>query len=137
MPRIVGPGSRALRLGTVALLVILFAFTPISRALLASVDGSFAPAPFTSLALATPSDEPGGFEVGELVPVRLTNRTGSVKTYHWSATQKGVTISLGEVTLPNGHGANIDVSTTYAAAGKLTIAVSGTNIFVTVSIFKL
>jgi hypothetical protein len=135
MPRIVGPGSRTLRLSIIAV-VVLFAFTPISRALLASADGSFAPSPYSSLALRTPPGRQQGYLIGDLVPVRLINRTGSTRTYHWDAIQKGVVVSLGELTVRNGDGANIDASTTYASAGKLTIAIVGTNIFVTVSILK-
>ena len=135
MPRIVGPGSRTIRLSIIAV-VVLFAFTPISRALLASADGSFAPTPYSSLALQTPAGRQQGFLVGDLVPVRVTNRTGATRTYHWDAVQKGVVVSLGELTVRNGGSANIDVSTTYASAGKLTIAIAGTNIFVTVSMRK-
>jgi hypothetical protein len=135
MPRIVGPGSSKLRLFIVAL-IVLFAFTPISRALLASVDGSFAPSSFSSLALRSQSDPGAGFEVGDLVPVRLTNHTGSTKTYHWSATQHGVVVSLGERSLLNGRGANIDVPTNYAMSGILRIALNGTDVFVTVPLSK-
>ena len=135
MPRIVGPGPRKLRLPIVAV-VALFAFTPISRALLFSVDGSLAPSPFSSLALKAPSDAVAGVQVGNLVPVRLTNHTGSARTYHWSASQRGVVVSLGETTLLNGRGATIDVPTNYAASGILRIALTGTDIFVTVPLSK-
>jgi hypothetical protein len=131
MPRIVVAGSSRLRLSIIAV-VVLFAFTPISRALLSSVDGSFAPSPFTSLALRAPSSPASDFEVGDLIGVRLTNRTGTTKTYQWSATQHGVVISLGEKTVPNGHGANVDVPTSFGRAGSLRIALNGTNVFVTV-----
>ena len=133
MPRIVAPGSSKLRLSIVAI-VLLFAFTPISRALLSSVDGSFSPSPFTSLALRTPSNPGSHFEVGDLIGVRLTNRTGSTKTYHWSATQQGVVISLGETTVRNGHGANVNVPTGFGRAGIVRIALNGTDIFVTISL---
>jgi hypothetical protein len=135
MPRIVSLGRSKLRLCIVAL-VILFAFTPISRALLASVHGSFAPSPFSSLALRNPSDLGTGYQVGDLVPVRLTNQTGSTKTYHWSATEHGVVVSLGEETLLNGRGANIDVPTNYATSGILRIALNGTDVFLTVPLSK-
>jgi hypothetical protein len=135
MPRIVGPGSSKRRLIIVAV-VVLFAFTPISRALLFTVDGSFAPSPFSSLALTSPSNPAASFLVGDLVPVRLTNHTGSSKTYHWKATQRGVVVSLGVKTLVNGHGVNIDVPTNFGSVGKLRIAVSGTNIFVTVHLAR-
>ncbi len=135
MPRILGFGSSKLRLSIVAV-VFLFAFTPISRALLLSVDGSFTPSPFSSLALRSPSDPAGGFQVGDLVPVRLTNHTGSSKTYHWSATQRGVVVSLGVKTLLNGRGTNIDVPTNFGSVGQLRIAIAGTNIFVTVHLAR-
>ncbi len=133
MPRIVGPGSSKLRLAIIAV-VVLFAFTPISKALLASVDGSFSPTPFSSLALQSPANPNGEFEVGDLVPVRLNNRTGSTKTYHWNATQHGVVISLGEKTVLNGHGVNIDVPTSFGKSGLLRIALTGSDVYVTVSL---
>ena len=135
MLRIVGSGSSKFRLSIVAV-IVLFAFTPLSRALLLSVDGSFAPSPFSSLALRTPSDAAAAVQAGQFVPVRLTNHSGSTRTYHWSATQNGVLISLGQKTLLNGRGANIDVPTSGAASGRLRIALTGTDIFVTVPILK-
>ena len=75
-------------------------------------------------------------EVGDLVPVRVSNRTGSTKTYRWSASQHGVVVSLGEVTLENDHGANINVSTALAHPGALKVALSGSDIFVTVPLVK-
>jgi hypothetical protein len=131
MPRIVGSGSSKLRLCAIAL-VVLFFFTPISKAFLNSVGGSFAPSPFTSLAVRTPSDPSSSFEVGDLVPLRLTNRTGSTKTYQWSATQRGVVISLGEKTVLNGHGVNVNVPTSLAKTGTLRVAIANSRIFVTV-----
>jgi hypothetical protein len=119
---------------SIVVIVVLFAFTPISRALLSSVDGSFSPSPFSSLALRTPSNPSSDFEVGDLVGVRLTNRTGSTKTYHWSATQHGVVISLGETTVRNGQGANVNVPTSFARAGALRIGLDGTKVFVTLSL---
>ncbi len=131
MPRILGSGSRKFRWSIVALLIGLFAFTPISKALLNAANGSFSPAPFTSLALLSPSN-PAGYEVGDLIPVRLTNHTGRTTTYHWNATQKGVVVSLGEETLLDGHGATIDVSTNFGSAGTLRIAVANTDVYLTV-----
>jgi hypothetical protein len=136
MPRIVGLGSRTLRL-SILVVVVLLAFTPISRALLAASDGSFSPSPYSSLAVRTSTNVPAGYQVGDLVPVRITNRTGSTKTYHWNASQHGVVVSLGETTLVNGQWANINVPTAFAAAGRLRIAISGTGIFVTVPMVKL
>jgi hypothetical protein len=114
--------------------VLLFGFAPISRALLRSVDGSFAPSPYSSLALETPSDASVGIPAGESVPVRLTNKTGATQTYHWSATQGETLISLGEVIVQNGRTTTILVPSQSAATGKLEIALNGTGIFVTVPI---
>jgi hypothetical protein len=118
------------------IVVLVFGFTPISRALLRSVDGSFAPSRYNSLALRTPSDAAVGFLAGEPVAVRLTNHTGHIKTYHWSATQGGALISLGEETLDNGRATTILVPTRGAVTGRLRIALSGTSVFVTVPILK-
>lgn len=135
MARIVGPGSSRLLLPLV-ILVLLFGFTPISRVLLRSVDGSFASTPYTSLALRTPSDAAVGLVAGKPVPVELTNRTGHLKTYHWSARLSGALISLGEETLGNGRSTTISVPSRGAVAGSLRIALSGTNVFITVPILK-
>jgi hypothetical protein len=134
MPRIVGPGSR--KYLPVVAVIVLFAFTPISRALLVSVDGSFAPKPYSSLALKNPSDVGALVFSGQRVSVRLTNHTGSTKTYFWRATQKGVFISLGEQRLQNGRGATIDVPTSGASSGSLRITLTGTDVFVTIPILK-
>jgi hypothetical protein len=135
MPRIVGFGSRTRRLSILAV-ILLFAFTPISSALLASSDASFAPVPYTSLAVRTPAIVPQGFELGDLIPVRLTNQTGDKRTYHWSASERGVVVSLGEITLDNGRAADINVPTNFASAGRLRISITGTDVFLTVPIVK-
>ncbi|HEV3187375.1 MAG TPA: hypothetical protein VGZ04_04925 [Acidimicrobiales bacterium] len=114
--------------------IILFGFTPISRVLLRTVDGSFAPSKYSSLALRTPSDAVNGLFAGQPVLVRLTNHTGHLKTYHWNASQNGALISLGEQTLGNGRATTISVPSRGAISGRLRIAISGTNIFVTVPI---
>jgi hypothetical protein len=136
MPRIDGRGSSRLILA-IGVVVLAFGFTPISHALLKSVDGSFAPSRYSSLALKTPSDAAEEFLAGDPVPVRLTNHTGHVKTYHWSATQSGGLISLGEETLDSGGVTTIIVPTRGAATGKLRIAINGTNVFVTVPILQV
>jgi len=135
MPRIVGPGSSRLLISLVVAL-LLFGFTPISGALLRAVDGSFAPSRFSSLALRNPSDAIAGIFAGQPVKIQLTNRTGHFKTYHWSATQNGALISLGEETLSNGRATTIVVPSRGTVAGRLRIALNGTNIFVTVPILK-
>ena len=135
MPRIDGRGSSRLLL-SIGIVVLVFGFTPISRALLRSVDGSFAPSRYSSLALRTPSDAAVGILAGEPVEVQLTNHTGDVKTYHWSATQNGALISLGEETVDNGRATTILVPSRGAGTGRLRIALTGTNIFLTVPILK-
>ena len=135
MPRIVGPGSSRLLLSLVVV-ILVFGFTPMSRVLLRSVHGSFAPSQYSSLALSTPSDAAVGFLAGGVVPVQLTNHTGHIKTYHWSATQNGTLISLGEETLENGRAITILVPSRGAVTSRLRIALTGTNIFITVPILK-
>jgi hypothetical protein len=135
MSRIAGPGSSRILLPLV-IVVLVFAFTPISRVLLRTVDGSFTPSPYSSLALRFPSDGSSGVVKGEPVSVQLTNRTGHAKTYHWSATQKGALISLGEETLDNGRTTRILVPSRGAVTGVLRIGITGTNIFITVPILK-
>lgn len=116
--------------------VLLFGFTPIQRVLLSSVHGSFAPSSYSSLALSSPSNASGGFIVGESVPIRLTNRTGRIRTYHWSATEKGALISLGVETLNDGQTMTILVPSRGAVTGRMQIALTGTNIFLTVPMLK-
>jgi hypothetical protein len=135
MSRIAGPGSSRILLPLV-IVVLVLAFTPISRVLLWTVDGSFAPSPYSSLALSSPSDGSSGVVTGERVSVQLTNRTGHAKTYHWSATQKGALISLGEETLGNGRTTRILVPSRGAVTGVLRIGITGTNIFISVPILK-
>lgn len=122
---------------SVGVLVLAFGFTPISHALLRSVNGSFAPSRYSSLALETPSDAVAGYLAGAPVAVELTNHSGRVKTYRWSATQNGALISLGEEKLDNGRVTTINVPTKGAVSGKLRITLSGTNIFVTVPVLQL
>ena len=80
MPRIVRPGSSRLYLPLAVLALVLV--QPISHVLLRSVHGSFAPSPYSSLALRTPANASVGFLVGNSVAVELANHTGHVKTYH-------------------------------------------------------
>ena len=128
-----GNGARRLLL-LLVVLVLVFGFTPISHGLLRFVHGSFAPSPYSSLALKTPSNVAVGIPAGELVPVQLANHTGHIKTYHWSATERGALISLGEATVDNGRAITIFVPSRGAVTGKLQIALTGTKIFVTVPI---
>ena len=117
--------------------VLAFGFTPIANALLKSVNGSFAPSRYSSLALKTPSDAVAGYLAGDPVAVELTNHSGRAKTYRWSATQNGALVSLGEETIDSGRGITINVPTQGAVTGKLRIALSGTTIFVTVPLLQL
>jgi hypothetical protein len=120
-----------------AVLVLVFAFTPISHVLLSSVHGSFAPSPYSSLALRTPSNASVGFLVGNPVDIELANHTGHNETYHWSATEGGALISLGEETVKNGRTTTISVPTRGAKSGTMRVALNGTDVFVTVPLQKL
>ena len=133
MRRIVGPGPSRLLL-PVIVFVILFCFTPFSKAMLRVVDGSFAPAHYSSLALQDPTDAAAGILPGQPVRVQLTNHTGRTKTYYWSATQRGNLISLGEETLGNGKSVTFSVPYRDAVTGTLSVALTGTTVFVTVPI---
>jgi hypothetical protein len=120
----------------VILLALLFGFVPISRALLHSVNGSFAPRPYSALALRSPSEAVSGVEAGQPVPVRVTNETGHIETYHWIATQGSTLVSLGEETVRSGQRTIILVPSQGAARGKMQISLKGTRTFVTVPILK-
>jgi len=135
MPRTVDPRTTKVLICAV-FLVLIFAFTPISKALLSAFDGSFTPTSYSSLALQTPANATAGFTVGRPVLVRLTNATGHLETYHWNARQNGALISLGEETLANGKSATISVPSRGAAAGSLRIALGGTKVFVTVPLVR-
>jgi hypothetical protein len=116
--------------------ILVLAFAPISHVLLSAADGSFSPVPYSSLALTSSSSATTGIVAGKPVLVRLVNRTGHFKTYHWSATQNGGLLSLGEEALGNGKAVTIRIPSRGAAKGTLRIALSGTNVFVTVPILK-
>src|ERR1039458_2606650 len=133
MRRIVGPGPSRLLL-SVIVLVILFCFTPFSNAMLRIVDGSFATAHYSSLALQDPTVAAAGIFAGQPVRVQLTNHAGRTKTYRWSATQQGNLISLGEETLGNGKSVTFSVPSRGAVSGTLSVALTGTTVFVTVPI---
>lgn len=120
----------------VVIVTLLFAFSPISKGLLHLVHGSFAPSPYSSLSLSTQTERNVGTLVGRRVAVSLTNDTGIIKRYHWTATQNGVLISQGEVTLGTGHADNILISSKGARVGRLRITLKGTDIFVTVTMLK-
>jgi hypothetical protein len=113
---------------------VLFGFTPISRELLKTVDGSFAPTPYSSLALSTPADAATGIPEGLPVPIQLTNDTGRTQKYHWTAQENGVLISQGEQTLGNGQAIGLSVSSHGAVSGTLRIVLQDTQVFITVPI---
>jgi hypothetical protein len=115
---------------------LLFGFTPISRQLLKTVNGSFAPTPYSSLALSTPSDAATGILAGIAVQIQLNNYTGHTNTYHWTAQENGALISHGEKTLVNGQSINFSVPTQGAVRGPLRIVLQHTNVFITVPILS-
>jgi hypothetical protein len=135
MSKVGGLGSSRFLLGIVVV-VIGLGFSPISRALLNSVNGSFSPTSYSSLALKDPTDATISIVAGKSLPVLLTNRTGHSETYHWSATQDGSLISLGEQALDNGRSTTILVPSRGATSGTLRVTLTGTNIFLTVPILK-
>ena len=111
-------------------------FTPISRHLLRSVNGSFSPTAYSALALSTPSNVSVGIPAGRPVQAELTNYTGHTKTYYWSAVQNGVLISHGTQTVGNGKTVTLSVRTRGAVSGKLRIGLKGTKIFLTVPLLR-
>ncbi|MCU1362465.1 MAG: hypothetical protein JWM55_293 [Acidimicrobiaceae bacterium] len=133
MPRIVGPGSSK-ALAVVVVLALVFGFTPISRALLRAVDGSFEPSRYSALALRNPSLATQGVLAGESISLLVSNHTGHAETYHWSATQGKALISLGVTTLANGRTTTVSVPSRGAVSGTMKIALSGDNVFVTVPV---
>jgi hypothetical protein len=135
MPTFVGRGRNWLPIFLV-IFIVLFGFTPISGDLLRAVNGGFTPTSYTSLALSTPSEASTGIVAGELVRVRITNHTGSSKTYHWNASEKGALVSLGEETLSSDHSTTLVVPSQGAVKGVLRIGLAGTSVFVTVPVAK-
>lgn len=121
---------------SLALAIVLFAFSSISHVLLRTVNGSFNPSPYTSLALRTPSDAITGIKQGVPVKVELTNRSGRTRTYRWLATQSGALIGTGLETLTEGRAETIVIPTNHAASGRLRVGLDGTDIYVAVPILK-
>jgi len=120
----------------VIVLVVVFGFTPISQLLLSTVNGSFSPTPYTSLALRPSSSATTGIVAGQPVAVRLVDRTGHPTTYHWNATENGRLVSLGDEALGSGRAITFLIPTRGATKGTLRIALAGTHVFVTVPILK-
>lgn len=119
---------------SLVVLVALFAFAPISGALLRAVHGSFAPAPYSALALADPEQGATGVTAGQSVEVLVTNRTGATRRYDWVATEDRTVISQGSVTVRRGATASFSVASRRRTSGRLKVALAGTAIFVTVPV---
>jgi hypothetical protein len=128
-----GPSKYSL---LVIVAVLVFGFSPISRALLRVAHGSFAPAPYTSLSLANTAEIESGVAQGQPVEVTLMNHTGYTTSYQWTATQNHTVLSRGDTVLRNGQVTQLVISSTEATVGRLRIGLVGTDIFVTVSILK-
>ncbi len=137
MPRIQSHGNYKARLPVfVIVIALVFGFSPIAGVLLRLTNGSFAPLAFSSLSLATQTELNWGVLAGQPIAVRLTNHTGQIKNYHWSAVQHGRLKSEGEKILADGQTTEILISSKGANAGQLRIALKGSNVFVTVTIRK-
>jgi len=121
---------------TLVVVALLIGFTPVSARLLRYVNGSFAPTPYSSLALSTPSAGTTGIATGSTIPIELTNHTGLATTYYWTATQGDVEISRGDLTLRNDNSTTIYVATEGAVVGTLRVALNDTKIFLTVPIIS-
>lgn len=119
---------------TLVVVLLLIGFNPVSKRLLHYVNGSFAPSPYSSLAFSTPSAVASGIMAGSTIPITLANHTGRTTPYLWTATQGDVTISAGYQILKNGTSTMLYVTTLNAVAGKLTIALENTKIFLTVPV---
>jgi hypothetical protein len=111
---------------------LVVGFSPISKRLLHLLNGSFAPAPYSSLALVNPSVVAPGVTIGSSIRVNLTNHTGHTVSYIWVATQKSKPISTGSRRLSNGASATLYVQTWRAKTGKLTITIKDSEVFLTV-----
>ena len=120
----------------IVMTAIVFGFSPISRGLLRMVNGSFAPSPYSSLSLATFEARNIGVSAGHPVAVLLSNHTGHMRTYYWTATQDGALISKGERRLGNDQARRLIISSQGTKVGRLRIGLDGTSIFITVTIRK-
>ena len=137
MPGNVGHGKiRGSFAVLVAVMILVFGFSPISRALLELVHGSFSPSPFSSLSLLAKIDLNNGVAAGQPVAVLVANHTGHTQNYHWIATQRGSIIRQGEKTVGNGKAAKLMISSKGTRAGQLRVSLQGTDIFVTVTLIK-
>ena len=136
MPRISSHGKSGGRIVVLILVVLTFAFTPVSDLLLRLVNGSFSPAPYSSLSLTELKQAEVGVARGKPISLLIENHTGRVNTYQWDVTQNGALIHHGVRTLRDGQSSPLLVTTTGARVGKLRIDLHGTDIFVTVNIIK-
>ena len=122
MPRITGAGSKRLRVTVlVVILALAVAFTPVSRALLSAIDGSFAPIHYTSLAFVHPARVTRGVTAGTPVRMELANHLGHRETYQLHVTQSGSLISLGTETLGSGQAEVVSIPTLGARRGTLEV----------------
>jgi hypothetical protein len=134
------PGRRGSWVSRVLLVLIMatlvFGFSPISRQLLRSVNGSFAPTPYSSLGLVSPTSATTSMPIGLPVLVELTNHTGHSEVYHWMAEERGALISQGRQRVSSGGSVPLSVPTRRAVAGELRIVLNGTKVFLTVPLVK-
>jgi hypothetical protein len=135
MPRVAKPPAKRL-IAVIVVTALLFGFSPISRMLLRLVDGSFAPSPYTSLALRNPSLAVTGVKRGTAILVVLSNHTGRTVTYHWRATQADTLIRSGKRTVLNNRVSTLRVSTKLATPGRLRVSLRGTTVYVEVPISR-
>ena len=115
---------------------LIFGFSPISRQLLRSVNGGFAPIPYSSLGLVSPTSATSGMPIGLPVLVELTNHTGHSEVYHWLAEERGALISQGSQSVASGGSVPLTVPTRRAVPGELRIVLNGTKVFLTVPVVK-
>lgn len=87
------------RLTLIALaLTVLLGGQSFGEYLVRITGGSNVPAPYTSLAYATPEQAAGGLQVGGEVTFVITNVTGEDRVYRWRATVDGRPSTRGSIT---------------------------------------
>lgn len=78
-------------------LAVLLGGQTFGEYLVRATGGSNVPAPYTSLAYATPEQAAGGLEVGGAVTFVITNATGEDRVYRWYATVDGRPSTRGSI----------------------------------------
>jgi hypothetical protein len=111
-------------------------FTPISNRLLHEVNGSFAPTPYSSLALAHSSEVAKGLLAGDTIEAVLSNHTGRTTKYSWTATEDHRLVSKGNRTLRNGETIAFGIGTKGSTGGEMRIALRHSTIFVTIPLTR-